>query len=197
MKIGKGVRRSKFIYLLAPHCVVYAHCDTLDGPVVTAARKSIQTGNRNYILVWVKKQDETAITAVFERVLADLRAASSPESKAKVETELFESLVKIHREGEGARYEGLQPAGSVEPEIALADKAINTGEINTVLSRIESPKNKEIITHLFHDVHGKSNYDIDDVDAGRNYVNSYVVFIHAVEAAIKGAALDEQNLHSH
>lgn len=183
--------------LFTPNLVVFAHCDTLDGPVVMAARKAIQTGNRNLILIWVKKQDEAAITKVFERVLAAVKTTSTPESKAKIETELFEALVKIHREGEGASYEGLQPAGSVEPDIALADKAIETGILDTVLTRIESPKNKEILTHLFHEVHKNSSYDLNDVESGRRYVNSYVIFIHAVEAAIKGVILEESNLHNH
>lgn len=30
---------------------VFAHCDTLDGPVVSAARKALDTGNINYALV--------------------------------------------------------------------------------------------------------------------------------------------------
>jgi hypothetical protein len=203
MKIGKAfymLSRSLHVSIansFAPHYVAYAHCDTLDGPVVMAARKAIRTGNRNFILIWVKKQDEAAITKVFERVLTAVQAANTTESKAKIENELFEALVKIHREGEGASYEGLQPVGSVEPDIALADKAIKTGILDTVLARIESPKNKEIITHLFHEVHKNSNYDMNDVDSGRRYVNSYVIFIHAVEAAIKGDVLEESNLHNH
>lgn len=180
-----------------PSLVVFAHCDTLDGPVVMAARKAIQTGNRNFILIWVKKADEEVITKIFERVMAARTLATTPESQAKIETELFEALVKIHREGEGAKYEGLQPAGSVEPDIALADNAVETGNLKTILTRIESPKNKEIIRHLFHRVHENSGYDVNDVDSGRRYVDSYVIFIHAVEAAIKGVALEESNLHNH
>ena len=32
-----------------------AHCDTLAGPVVGAARKALDSGNVNLILVWVQK----------------------------------------------------------------------------------------------------------------------------------------------
>ncbi|MFH0795209.1 MAG: DUF6448 family protein, partial [bacterium] len=35
-----------------------AHCDTLDGPVVAAARKALDSGDVNLILIWVQKQDE-------------------------------------------------------------------------------------------------------------------------------------------
>lgn len=85
--------------VFTPSLVVFAHCDTLDGPVVTAARKAIQTNNPNRILIWVKKADEGAIRKIFERVMAAREAATTPESKAEIETELYEALVKIHREG--------------------------------------------------------------------------------------------------
>lgn len=79
----------------------------------------------------------------------------------------------------------------------MADKAVETGNQDEILTRISSPKNKEIIRHLFHKVHENSRYDVDDVDSGREFVKSYVTFIHAVEKAIKGVALEESKLHNH
>lgn len=111
--------------------------------------------------------------------------------------ELFEILVRIHREGEGAKYEGIKPAGSVEPEIALADKAVATGKLEEILHHIQSPENKKIVLHLFHKVEEKSHYSVDDVPAGREFIEAYVVFIHAVEKAMKGAVLQENQLHNH
>jgi hypothetical protein len=32
------------------------HCDTLDGPIVTAARKALESGNVNLILPFVPKE---------------------------------------------------------------------------------------------------------------------------------------------
>lgn len=34
-----------------------AHCDSLDGPVVTAARQALETGNVDLVMVWVRPQD--------------------------------------------------------------------------------------------------------------------------------------------
>ena len=47
-----------------------AHCDALDGPVVTLAKKALETGNINPILSWVAKADEPEIRRAFERRLA-------------------------------------------------------------------------------------------------------------------------------
>jgi hypothetical protein len=45
------------------------HCDTLDGPVVKAARIALEKGNVNYILPWVPKNAETELREVFEKTL--------------------------------------------------------------------------------------------------------------------------------
>lgn len=176
---------------------VSAHCDTLDGPVVNAARKAMETNNANYILIWVKPENEDEIRKALKRAKDMKKAAKTKEEKDRVEMELFEILVRIHREGEGAKYEGIKPAGSVEPEIALADKAVETKKLDDVLRHIQSPENKEIILHLFHRVEEKSHSGVDDVAAGREFIEAYVIFIHAVEKAIKGVILEESKLHDH
>lgn len=176
---------------------VSAHCDTLDGPVVTAARRAMEKDNANYILIWVKPENEDEIRKALKRARAKKKAAKTKTEKDKAEMELFEILVRIHREGEGAKYEGIKPAGSVEPEIALADKAVEMGKLDDVLHHIHTQDNKEIILHLFHKIKEKSHYNVDDVPAGREFIEAYVVFIHAVEKAIKGVVLQKNKLHDH
>lgn len=176
---------------------VSAHCDTLDGPVVNAARKAMETNNANYILIWVKPENEEEIRKALKKAKAKKKAAKTKEEKDRAEMELFEILVRIHREGEGAKYEGIKPAGTVEPEIALADKAVETGKLENVLHHIQAPENREIILHLFHKVKEKSHYRVENVSGGREFIKAYVVFIHAVEKAMKGVVLQENQLHNH
>lgn len=174
-----------------------AHCDTLDGPVVNAARKALETNNVNYILIWVKPENEDEIRKALGKARKKRKQAKTKEEKDKADMEFFEILVRIHREGEGAKYEEIKPAGSVEPEIALADKAVEAGTIDEVLSHITSEHSKEVVRHLFHKVQETSRYDVDNVPAGREFIESYVIFIHAVERAIKGGILQENKLHEH
>lgn len=176
---------------------ISAHCDTLDGPVVSAARKAMETDNVNYMLIWVKPENEDEIRKALKRAKDKKKDAKTKEEKEQAEMELFEMLVKIHREGEGATYEGIKPAGTIEPEIALADKAIETGILDDVINNIKSSENKEIVHHLFHKVQERSHYEINDVTKGREFIESYVVFIHAVEKAIKGEMLQEDHIHEH
>lgn len=174
-----------------------AHCDTLDGPVVSAARKALNTKNVNYALIWVLPENEDAIRKALKKAMERRKKAKTKKEKEDADMEFFETLVRIHREGEGAEFEGVKPAGSIEPELALADKAAETGNLDDVLDHIDSEENKEIIRHLFHKLQEKSNYDTNDVPSGREFIESYVVFIHAVEKAIKGELLEEMAHHHH
>ena len=174
---------------------VTAHCDTLDGPVVKAARKALETDNVNYVLIWVKPEDEDAIRKALKRALNKRRKAKSKEEKDRANLEFFETLVRIHREGEGVNYEGIKPAGTIEPEIVLADEIVETGEIDKILSKISSAQAKEIVRHLFHKVKENVEYDVDDVNAGREFIQAYVQFIHAVEKAVKGLEIQLENHH--
>lgn len=166
---------------------VSAHCDTLDGPVVNAARKALETENVNYVLIWVKPENEDEIRKALKKARDKRKKATTKEEKANADMEFFETLVKIHREGEGAKYEGIKPAGSVEPEIALADKAVKSGEIDEVLNHIPDEHAKKLIRHLFRTVQAKSGYSVDDIGAGRELIEAYVTFIHTVEKAIKNS----------
>ena len=78
-----------------------AHCDTLEGPVVTDAKKALEKGDVNPVLKWVKKEQEGEIREVFKKTLAV--RSKGPEAKELADRYFFETLVRIHRAGEGAR----------------------------------------------------------------------------------------------
>ena len=157
----------------------FAHCDGLDGPVVKAAQKALQTNNVNLVLIWVQKENEPELKSVFQQTLAVRKL--SPESKALADRHLFETLVRLHRAGEGAPYTGLKPAGrDLGPAIPAADRAVESGGT----AALEPLLVKEMRTGLgeaFGRVQAKRNYDANDLAAGREYVKAYVEYIHFVE----------------
>ncbi|MGH8640573.1 MAG: DUF6448 family protein, partial [Burkholderiales bacterium] len=85
------------------------HCDTLDGPVVTLARKALETGNVNHVLPWVRPEDEPEIRRAFDHALAVRKLGC--EARDLADRHFFETLVRVHRAAEGAPYTGLKPAG--------------------------------------------------------------------------------------
>ena len=115
--------------LLSP-ALAHAHCDTLDGPVVSAGRQALDSGNVNLVLVWVQKDDEKAIRDAFQKVRSVRKAGG--QAKDLADAYFFETLVRVHRAGEGAPYTGLKPAGTIEPPVAAADKAIATGKLGGI-----------------------------------------------------------------
>ncbi|OGX24488.1 MAG: hypothetical protein A3D10_06455 [Omnitrophica WOR_2 bacterium RIFCSPHIGHO2_02_FULL_48_11] len=84
--------------------------------------------------------------------------------------------MRIHRAGEGASFDGLKPAGGVDPIVKAADGVIEAGSIDAL--------NKEItagVQERFNRVMGTIKHKDDSVEAGREYVEAYVDFMHYVE----------------
>lgn len=165
---------------LAAACSItaQAHCDTLDGPVVSAARNALDSGNVNLVLVWVQHADEQEIREAFEKTRLVRRYGG--EAKALADTYFFETLVRVHRAGEGATYTGLKPAGEAEPPVAAADKAIERRDVHRLSKLIADRMEKGLHTH-FEAVLAKRKYAPDDVEAGRAYSSAYVEFVHYAE----------------
>lgn len=157
---------------------VSAHCDTLDGPVVAAARKALDSNNVNLVLLWVQKKDEADIRKHFDKTVAVRKAGG--QAKELADLYFFETLVRIHRAGEGAGYTGLKPAGQVEPPIAAADKALETGKLQEVAHLISKRTEQGLHRH-FEDLMKKKKYNPNDVAAGRAFASAYVEFTHYVE----------------
>lgn len=156
-----------------------AHCDTMDGPVVTAARLALKTGDVTPVLKWVRKTDETQIRVAFERTL-HVRMLG-PEAREMADDHFFETLVRVHRASEGEPYTGLKPAGTeVEPGIALADKALETGSADELIKKVTSEM-ADGIQQRFVRAQEASRHADQSVKAGREYVAAYVEFIHYVE----------------
>ncbi len=85
------------------------HCDTMDGPVVQAAGKALETANVNLVLPVAPKKVEDELKKAFDQTLRVRR--ESEEARELADRWFFETAVRLHREGEGAPYSGLKPAG--------------------------------------------------------------------------------------
>lgn len=157
----------------------WAHCDTMDGPVVKAARQALEKGDVTPVLKWVRSEDEAEVRAAFAKTVK-VRTLGG-EAKELAERYFFETVVRLHRAGEGEPYTGLKPAGTgVEPAIQEADKALQTGRPEQLLSLVSEAVNREV-RKRFAAVLEKQKRAEESVAAGREYVAAYVEFIHYVE----------------
>jgi hypothetical protein len=155
-----------------------AHCDTLDGPVVADARAALAAGDLGPVLKWVRAEDEATIRSAFVRTLEVRKAGDAARELA--DTWFFETLVRIHRAGEGAPYTGLKPGDAVEPGIAAADHALATGDVDDLVAEV-SAEVADGIRSRFGRVTATREHADHNVEAGRAYVAAYVEFIHFLE----------------
>ena len=162
-----------------------AHCDTLDGPVVTDARIALERGDVTPVLKWVKGENEGEIREAFEKALTIRQ--KYPDAKDFADMYFFETLVRVHRMGEGAPYDGLKPPGEVEPAIQEADMALAQGSVEELLSKMTELVRRGIEARFAETMEAKAHKD-GDVEAGREFVAAYVEFIHYVERLHKDAA---------
>ena len=158
-----------------------AHCDTLDGPVVKAAEKALDTGDVNLVLIWVRPSDEPEIRAAFARTSAVRRL--NAEARTLADRHFFETLVRIHRAGEGMPFTGLKHAGTdLGPAIPAADRALEKGSSEEVEKLLQQSLIAGI-QHRFRAARARAAYPSHDVAAGRQFVEAYVEFLHYIEAA--------------
>jgi hypothetical protein len=175
-----------FIVFLLMAGNVYAHCDTLDGPVVAAARKALTSGDVTPVLKWVADDDEQMIRSAFQKTL-EVRQLGT-QARDLADMYFFETLVRIHRAGEGAPYTGLKLGPNIDPAVALADKALESGSVDKLVGVLTDATSKGIGERFRRALETRKHAD-ESVTAGREFVEAYVIFTHYVEgldALIKG-----------
>lgn len=158
----------------------FAHCDGLDGPVVRAARQALDSGNVNLVLIWVQKSNETEVKEAFQKTLEVRKPGGGARELA--DRFFFETVVRLHRAGEGAPFTGLKPVGrDLGPALPAADKALHDGNANELKQLLVNAVSHGVSEH-FKKAMSKKDFDKNNVEAGREFVEAYVEYIHCVEA---------------
>jgi len=156
-----------------------AHCDTLDGPTVTDARVALEKGDVTSALKWVRAADEAEIRAAFARTLK-VRPGSA-EARELADLWFFETLVRVHRAGEGAPYTGLKPAGTDPgPVVRAADEALEKGSIDALAKAVAAHAEAGVRERFERAARAREHKE-HSVDLGREYVEAYVDYVHFVE----------------
>ena len=176
----------------------HAHCDALDGPLIAEANAALANGDVTPLLKWVPKDHEREIRNAFAK-------AAAVRTKGKDARELadrffFETLVRVHRAGDRAPYTGLKPAGTIPPAVAAADKALDSGSVDELSAKIGNAV-RDGVRKRFAEVAEKKKHANDSVEAGREFVASYVEYVHFVERihnmVARGSALDHGGQDGH
>lgn len=175
------------------------HCDSLDGPVVSAARLALDKDDVNLVLPFVPEEAEDEVRTLFDAVTPVRRLGD--EARAIADLLFFETVVRLHRAGEGAPYTGLKPAGlSVGPVIPLAETAIETGASRPVSDFLVARLRQEIEARLerVNQLSATSNRSLRDARLYVEAMLGFEVYSHHLFQAI-GAEPTEQGqaVHHH
>ncbi len=151
----------------------------MDGPIVLAAKKAIKHQNVNYVLIWVDPESELELKNVYNLIMK-VRGLGE-EAKILADKYFFESLVRLHRNGEGIPYTGIKPSGSPTDErILAADRCIETGDPSLLHDLVPKMKFRNF-KNYYDTVMNLKNYDVNNIHQGRRYVEAYVQFFHFAE----------------
>lgn len=168
-----------FLIALVFPTLALAHCDSLDGPVILEARAALEKQDVTPLLKWVKASDEAELRAAFDRTLVVRQLGA--QAKTLADTWFFETLVRIHRAGEGAPYTGLKPAGSILPPIQEADRALQSGSVDKLAKTLSEHTAAGLRERFTHAVEARA-HAAENAEAGRKFVEAYVSYVHYVEA---------------
>ena len=172
------------------------HCDSLDGPVVSAARRALDAGKAEIVRPYVPEEGEDEVKQAFEAVIG-IRG-QGPVVRDVADLHFFETVVRVHRAGEGAPYTGLKPAGLDHgPVIPVAERAIESGSPDE-LARLLTGRVGEEVHERFGRVMELKARANGDVAANREYVGAMLdlqVWAHRLYEATGAEAHEHEHSH--
>jgi hypothetical protein len=172
---------------------LFAHCDWIKGPVVADARAALAGSDVSPVLKWIPPAKEQEIRDAFARTMK-VRSQSA-EARELADRWFFETVVRVHRESEGAAYFGLR-GDEYTPEAAItsAEEALESGSLEAVEKSVAAAVNAGLRERFAHARHAKEEA-AGSTAAGREYVHAYAEFLHYVRGlheAAKGGAHHEE-----
>jgi hypothetical protein len=174
------------------------HCDSLDGPVVTAARKALDAGDVDLILPFVHADGADEIHDAFDRTMK-VRAMGA-EARDVADRWFFETVVRVHRAGENAPFTGLKPAGlDVGPVIPAAERALESGAADELIEVLCTSVRDQVSRRLDHAMRLAAHAD-DSVEDARAHVEAMLglqVWAHAVYKQVMATAHGPSGGHDH
>lgn len=172
------------------------HCDSLDGPVVQAAQRALVAGDVTLVLPYVPEAAENEIIDAFDKVMQARRTNAICREVA--DRYFFETVVRLHRAGEGAPFTGLKPSGlDVGPIIPIAEKAIQSDNAAALEEVLVAAVREQLAERFHHLRHLRAGADRGPDDA-RSYVQAMLglqVWAHGLYQATRAKGHEPGHTH--
>lgn len=187
-----------FLTLLLLPYPAFSHCDTMQGPVIKDAKRALNSGELSHVLKWIGVDQEAELMKNFQK-LVQLRKQGDL-AREVADDYFFETVVRLHREYEGAPYTGIKATDDHVPTyIKQLDKAIVSENIKPFLEKVLTHTRETIQAEFDQTVQNKRLAG-NSIEDGRRYVAAYVDFIHHVQAivmAVHGESKHAAKTESH
>lgn len=157
----------------------FAHCDSYDGPVIKDALTALDNNNVELVLKWIEPQQEQEVITLFNKTYS--LKNEDEQIYTIAEKHFLETLVRLHRETEGAPFTGLKPAGSMTPMVAMADRSIEINSMEEVAKNVTTHL-EQVLRDRYAKVMELNKTKDNSVEEGRAYVHAYVEYTHTLEA---------------
>lgn len=165
--------------------IAWAHCDTESGPVAVDARMALETGEYAAVAIWVGDDQNEELRVTFDQCLPVYQMGG--KAKALAERHFMETAVRLHRQAEGFPYTGLKPAQPLPPDVAAAERALETGDLQPVSKLLQVEIEKKLTT-LFDQARTAREKKDMNLAAGRHWADSYVkyvIYVHGLHQTIQ------------
>ena len=154
------------------------HPHSRNGPLMKAAQMALVTGNVNYVLIWVPEESENTLKNLLEKTCCERSARKNMQNRAI--DWYFDTVSRFHSANKGALYPYLKPGGLDESLFAVkVERAVETGNFDEIIEIIPDTHAADV-RERFHHVMDKSNFDRNNIAAGRAYVSAFFDFLTSV-----------------
>lgn len=184
--VGAGLVVVALVIVLAlSGSTAWTHCDTMNGPVATAARKALEAGQFETIAIFVGEKQEKELRQRFGQCLTVYKMGG--HAKQLAERYFLETAVRLNRKTQGIPFKGLKPAQPFTPDIVAAEKALETGELKPVTDLLSAELKKETEKWFKKATEVRKAKD-ESVAAGRKRLNAYyryIIYVRGLYLAIQ------------
>jgi len=171
----------------------WAHCDSLGGPLIPEAKAALEKGDPTPALKWVKKADEAQVKAAFAKAVKV--RGQGPDARSLADQYFLETLVRLHRAGEGAPFTGIKDEPA-DPVAAMSDKALADGSAEEMIAKFQAHLAAAVREKFRRAQEARKRKDAS-VEEGREFVEAYVVYTHYLEALHAAIAAAGGEAHGH
>lgn len=186
--VAKGMVTILFFLGMLFPAMAEAHCDRVNGPVASDAREALATGQIDSVAIWVGPEEMVELEEAFQESLAAYKMGG--DAKTVAERYFMSTAIRLHRMAEGFPFTGLKPAKPLPEDIALAEKALETGELKPVtdfLAKEMAEQTERLFRQTLMEREGKD----ESIEAGREWADAYVkyvIFVHDLHKRISSGA---------